>query len=357
MMQKTLTILVLLLTAFRLPSCKNTQVEVVDLDPLVQKALYDTTSSYYTDFSTYPKNIADLPIGVFELGNTKTYALDCALGLDCFDNITGGESSDFIRDFAGENFIFYTALSDADSIYDANGALDIHDAAIKHTLFLVGDKCAEGEKERAKIVIAAGNITRDGGLSDIRSMLDASGSGVKVLGVVEEGVKGLLDALDRSPIINYAVGMIADSVTISSGAYQQTLKDVMAERGLKSNLPLVCQPVDMADSLSVKQLSAALATMIETHYAAGKPNPICALVADFPVSDDQKAAFQDVINNYRSKRINGDYPYRSAINDRLIYINPSECAAKECYRVLRADNNLALRIGETLVTHYTDLPM
>ena len=64
-----------------------------------------------------------------------------------------------------------------------------------------------------------------------------------------------------------------------------------------------------------------------------------------------------MINNYRSKRINGDYPYRSAINDRLIYINPSECAAMECYRTLRADNNLALRIGETKVTHYTDLPM
>ena len=357
MMQKTLTIIILFLAAFRFPSCKNTTVETVDLDPLVQMALYDITSSYYTDFSTYPKNIADLPIGVFALGATKTTTLDCALALDCFDNITGGEQSDRIRDFAGENFIYYTALSDADSIYDANGRMDIHDAAIKHTLFLVGDKCAEGEKERAKIILAAGNITRANGLDDIRLMLSRSNSGVKILSVVEEGVKGLLNALEKRPLVNYAVGMIADSVTIASGAYQRTLGEVMADRGLKTNIPLVCQPMEMADSLTSTQLCNALSQMIESHYAAGKPTPICALVADFTIDEEQKAAIQDVINNYRSKRINGDYPYRSAVNDRLIYINPSECAAMECYRTLRADNNLALRIGETKVTHYTDLPM
>ena len=73
--------------------------------------------------------------------------------------------------------------------------IDIREAAIKNTLFLVGDKCAQGEKERAKIIIASGNITRATGLDDIRQMLELSGTGVKIVGVVEEGVKGLLGSL------------------------------------------------------------------------------------------------------------------------------------------------------------------
>ena len=52
-MQKLITILLVLITAIRLPGCKSTPVEVENLDPLVHQALYDTTSSYYTDFSKY----------------------------------------------------------------------------------------------------------------------------------------------------------------------------------------------------------------------------------------------------------------------------------------------------------------
>ena len=356
-MQKAITILLVLLATFRLPGCKNTQVEVENLDPLVHKALYDTTSSYYTDFSKYPGNIADLPIGIFDLGGDGSHLLGRVVTLDCFDNITGGNNPDRIRDLAGEHFIYYTALSDADDIFDAEGRLDVHDAAIKHTLFLVGDKCAQGEKERAKIIIAGGNITRKTGLNDIRRMLEASGSGVKAVGVVEEGVKGLLDLLADSPMINYSIGLIADSLAIASDAYQQTLKDVMAERGLKTTLPVVSQVLDVTDTIPSRALEKAFAQMIESHYAAGGISPICALIADTEIDEEQQAALQNIINNYRSKRLNGNYPYRSVINDKLIYIDPSQCAAKECYKLLRGDNNLALRIEEQQVVHYTDLPM
>ena len=356
-MHKALTILLVLLATFRLPGCKSTPVEVVDLDPLVHQALYDTTSSYYTEFSKYLKHIADLLIGIFDLGASGTHILDRTVLQDSFDNITGSDNPDLIRDFAGEHFIYYTALSDADSIYDANGLMDIHDAAIKHTLFLVGDKCAQGEKERAKIIIAGGNITRKTGLDDIRRMLEVSGSGVKAVSVVEEGVKGLLDALADSPMLNYSIGLIADSLTIASDAYQQTLRDVTAERGQKTNPPLVCQRLNTADTIPSRALEAAFVQMIEQHYTSGSMSPICAVIADMDIDAGQKEALQVIINNYRSKRINGNYPYRSVINDRLIYIDPSQCAARQCYRTLRTDNNLALRIGQQRVIHYTDLPM
>ena len=337
--------------------CKSAPVQQAALTPLAQKALYDTTSSYYTDFSTYPKNIADLPIGIFELNVTKVETLDRTVTLDCFDNITGSERPDRINDFAGEQIIYYTALSDADSVYDANGRMDIHDAAIKNTLFLVGDKCAQGHKERAKIVIASGNITRKTGLDDIRAMLEASGSGVKVIGVVEEGVKGLLDQLQDLPMLNYSIGLMTDSLTIASGAYQQTMKDIMADRGMKAAIPMVEQALTADDTLHGPSLTNAFAAMIESHYADGKPFPISAVISDTWFDEEQIADFQEVVDNYRSKRINGNYPYRDVINDKIIFVNAPECAAKECYRVLRADNNLALRIEDQRVVHYTDLPM
>ena len=353
--QPLIATLAVLLTG--LAGCKSAPVQEIALDPLAQQALYDTTSSYYTDFSTYPKNIADLPIGIFDVGSPSTLSLDCTVTLDRFDNITGSENPDKIRDFAGEHFIYYTTLSDADNIYDEEGRINIHDAAIKNALFLVGDKCAQGEKERAKIIIAAGSITRSGGLDAIRDMLGASGSGVKIVGVVEEGAKSLFDELERRPMLNYAIGVMTDSLTIASGAWQQTIKDIMEERGLKASIPIVCQSVPSRDSISTEDLQAAVSQMLEGHYAAGQPVPICALVTDMAMAPEQHAAVREVIENYRSKRISGDYPYRSYISDKLIFINPSERAAMECYRTLRKDNNLALRITDQQVAHYSDLPM
>lgn len=356
MMHRTL-ILGLVIGAAAVAACKSAPVQQVALDPLAQEALYDTTSSYYTDFSKYPKNIADLPIGIFDLNPTSAGTLTRTVMLDCFDNITGSERPDRINDFAGEHFIYYTALSDADRVYDANGRMDIHDAALKNTLFLVGDKCAQGNKERAKIVIAAGNITRADGLNDIRAMLTASGSGVKAIGVVEEGVKGLLDELARMPMLNYSIGLLADSLTIASGAYQQTMRDIMRERGMKATIPVVGQPLAANDTLHGPSLANAFVAMIEHHYSDGQPFPICAVISEIYLDEQQISAFQEIADNYRSKRINGNYPYRSVISDRLIFIDPYECAAKECYRVLRGDNNLALRIEDNQVIHYSDLPM
>ena len=206
-------------------------------------------------------------------------------------------------------------------------------------------------------MLVASDITRSTGLLDIRAMLDASGSGVKVIGVVEEGVKGLLDQLMDLPMLNYSIGLMADSLTIASGAYQQTMKDVMAERGLKASIPMVGQALTASDTLHGPSLSNAFAAMIENHYNEGKPFPICAVISEIYFDEEQIADFHEVIDNYRSKRINGNYPYRTVISDKVIFVNAPDCAAKECYRVLRADNNLALRIGDMRVIHYTDLPM
>ena len=337
--------------------CRNESYQPVEVrNMLVNAALYDTTSSYYAGFDEYPSNLSDLPIGIFDLNMGGMAALEDIITLDKFDNITGSAESDLIRDFAGEHFIYYNALSNADSVSDANGMIDIREAAIKNTLFLVGDKCAQGEKERAKIIIASGNITRATGLDDIRQMLELSGTGVKIVGVVEEGVKGLLGRMKEQHISHFSVGLLAEESTIESGVYPAMLGELSAEAGITGTIPFVSKTVGAADSTDVRMLDEAFISMIEEHYASGNNTPISAVIVENSLTDDVEALFSGIIRSYRSKRIRGTYPYRNVIMEDVLFIDPTEYAAIECYRTLRTDGNLALRITDQQVVHYTDLP-
>ena len=336
--------------------CRPRTVETGEMYGLVKTALYDTTSGYYGGFANYPSNIAELPIGIFDLNLGGMAALERITQLDRFDNITSSENPDLIPDFAGEHFIYYTALSNADSTRNSTGEVNIRDAAIKNTLFLMGDKCAQGEKERAKIVIASGNLTYGTGINDIRQMLDASGTGVKMVSVVEEGIKGLLDAMESLGITYCAVGLLADGATISKGAYQQMLRDVGAARGYRKVIPMVTRDLNCEDSIGLYMLDEAFSQMIEQHYHSGSSTPISAVLVENVLTPELMALYNDIIRNYRSKRIGGNYPYRNVISEEVLFIDPTEYAAMECYRVLRSGSNLALRITPQDIRHYTDLP-
>ena len=64
-------------------------------------------------------------------------------------------------------------------------------------------------------------------------------------------------------------------------------------------------------------------------------------------------------------QVHDDRLYRRVLSEGSLGLGESymdgwwDCASLDAfmYRVLRADNNLALRIGDMRVIHYTDLPM
>ena len=86
-------------------SCKDEGGERTLL-PIAQKALTDTASVYYTDLSSYPRDISKLPIGVLDCSVNGFEVVERLLTLDCFDNITGKPGPDGIVDFGGENIQF-----------------------------------------------------------------------------------------------------------------------------------------------------------------------------------------------------------------------------------------------------------
>ena len=91
--------------------------------------------------------------------------------------------------------------------YDAEGKSDyLRELVIKDALFLLDDNYYEtqydresdGIKPRVKIIVIACNTATAYGLKDITSLLEQSNTGVKVIGVINAGVKATLDQLNIS---------------------------------------------------------------------------------------------------------------------------------------------------------------
>ncbi|MCR5710493.1 MAG: hypothetical protein K6G79_08440 [Bacteroidales bacterium] len=231
--------------------CRKPELPVDNM-AVVNKALYDTASNFYVDFDCYPVEKRNLPIGVFDSGTGGLTVLEKLLTLDRFDNITGSEGRDSILDFAGEHFVY---LADQANMpygnYDAEGNSEyLKELVIKDALFLMDDdyfnnpieEIPSGEKSRVKIIVVACNTATAYGLDLIRSMVDQSGSGVRVIGVIDAGVSATLDELDVKPgDAPFAIGVLATPGTIATGAYERTLRRQLAERGVTTGVDIVNQ--------------------------------------------------------------------------------------------------------------------
>ncbi len=250
-MKLNVKVAVLLISAIGvLVSCRNTDNGFEKNIPVVNKALSDTGSAFYADFGSYDKELKDLPIGVFDSGTGGLTVLEKLLSLDKFNNISGDGTQDEILDFAGEHFIYLADQANMPyGVYDACGKADyLRELVAKDALFLMGGKYYRnpfeaqptGSKPSVKIMVIACNTATAYGLKDVSSMLEQSGTGVKVIGVINAGVKAALDQMadETAP---YAIGVLATQGTISSGAYERTIREETAARGIKQEVVVVNQ--------------------------------------------------------------------------------------------------------------------
>jgi len=425
-------ILVLLSLVFFTTSCKDTKVvQAEELIPIVKKALLDTNSIYYANFALYPTEKQMLSIGVFDSGTGGLTVLEKMLSLDKFDNITGKPGGDKILDFAGEHFIY---LADQANMpygnYDAVGKSDyLKELAVKDALFLMGNKYyanqfeenPTGEKPRVKILVIACNTATAYGLKDIQTLLGKSNTGVKVIGVINAGVKATFEELQKNGIDSpFAIGVLATPGTISSRAYMRTINEYIRDHKIKIPIMVINQKgygfaeaVDREsdfisseansprsnyrgprigkgdDSLDISlmkiynfdfkdnnmlytmengnytklQLNSAanyarfnLVSLIEKHRLSGSNVPLKAVILGCTHYPFLINTLNDVINEMRNIKVNGKNIYKSIIADDFIFIDPAIYTAIECYNVLRADSNLALRITEQELNAYISVP-
>lgn len=245
------TFLALAILVLLAPGCRK-KVLPPDNLAVVNKALYDTASNFYVEFDEYPAEMRNLPIGVFDSGTGGLTVLEKLLSLDNFDNITGEKGRDSILDFAGEHFIY---LADQANMpygnYNAEENSEyLQELVIKDALFLLDDdyfanaieERPSGKKPRVKIIVAACNTATAYGLDLIRSLLEQSGTGVKVIGAIGAGVRATLDELDlKGNEAPFAIGVLATPGTIATGAYEQALRAELAARGINTRVDIVNQ--------------------------------------------------------------------------------------------------------------------
>ncbi len=244
-----------LAAAIMVSSCGNnkTQEETVVLSPIMEKALNEPTSKFYADFESFPAQKSQLPIGVFDSGTGGLTVLEVLLNADMIDNISGKEGADGVPDFAGESF---TYLADRANMPYGNYAAEnkqdfFKELVVKDALFLLDDKfwtspedkVMEGTKQPCKILVIACNTATAWGLEDISTLLGQSGTGIRVIGVINAGVNALYNKLgEAASTDSVAVGVLATVGTIASNAYERTIREIGAQNGYNGYIKVVNHP-------------------------------------------------------------------------------------------------------------------
>jgi putative transport protein len=354
--------------------------------PIINKVLHDTNSLFYTDFSNYPSNRAALPIGVFDSGTGGLTVLEKILVCDEYNNVTGEPKPDGKPDFANEKFNYLGDIANMPyGNYAAENKSDyLRELVIRDATFLL-------KEQPSKIIVIACNTATAYGLNDIASMLSQSKSGIKVIGVINAGVKATLMPLDRNA--DYAIGIMATPGTIASGAYERTVNEMKTTFGFNGAVKVVNQagkgfaeavdgekdftdpsqttvrnsyrgPVcgkgsgdinlslmdvynfDRSDNAlltsfkedTVIQLNSAgnyarfhLVSLLEQHRQTGTSTPLQRIIlgcTHYPfLLDTLKKVITEVRNSF-------DSPYKALLADDLEFIDPALFTAKECYETL-----------------------
>ncbi len=352
-----------------------------------------------------------LPVGVFDSGTGGLTVLEKILTLDEWDNRTGEPGADGVPDFADEDFQSLAAQANMPyGVSDAQGnAALLRRLVLDDARFLLGrqyyahagEPDPTGVKAPCKILVIACNTATAYGLQDVKQMLEAQGKGIRVIGVINAGVKAALDALEgeHEP---FAVGVLATPGTISSGAYERTLRAEIEARGLQTPVTVVNQAgygfAEAVDSepdyvnpslteprasyrgprlgtadpdikeelldaynfepegllyrslgplrLDLQLNSAAnyarfnLVSLVERHRASGSRAPLKAVILGCTHYPFLLETLVRTVAELREYRKDGIQPYRDLLPEDLTFIDPAHYVAIECYRALQEDGLL-----------------
>ena len=218
-------------------SCKNNSQNQeaanvsTDKADIVSTILNEKDSYYHIDFKQYPEGENTLPIGVFDSGTGGLTVLKAIVNYDQNNNETKEKGNDGNRDFKKEEFIY---LGDQANMpygnYSKENKVDLlKEHIIKDAQFLIGnkyysdflDKEANTDKEPVKAIVVACNTATAYGKEYIEEFIQKAETDIKVIGVIDAGVRGALSTLDKSE--DAIIGVLATVGTVASKGYQNTI--------------------------------------------------------------------------------------------------------------------------------------
>tara|TARA_B110000444_G_scaffold12837_1_gene11014 strand:+ start:773 stop:2314 length:1542 start_codon:yes stop_codon:yes gene_type:complete len=246
-----LTASVLLLTL----SCKQEQKKNIVARAETQKTdivsaiIEDKENFYHIDFNSYPSNDTSLPIGVFDSGTGGLTVLKAIVNYDENNNESFTKGGDGVIDFNKESFIY---LGDQANMpygnYSKENKVDLlNEHIIKDAQFLMSNKYysdasdteVNTDKQPVKALVIACNTATAYGKEYIEEFLKKANSNLKVIGVIDAGVRGTLASLKKEE--DAIVGVLATAGTVASKGYSKTLLKFKDELGYTGNIEVFSQ--------------------------------------------------------------------------------------------------------------------
>lgn len=285
-------------------------------------------------FSGYASSSA--PIGVFDSGIGGMTVLEKMLTMDLYDNVTHERKSDGIPDFANESFVYFGDQANMPyGDYAAVGKSEyLKKLIVADADFLLAKK--------AKVVVIACNTATAWGLESVSDR--AAREGVSTVGVIGAGVSSALSLpAIRDAKVPLSIGVMATPGTIASGAYERTITNEVAKRGIKARIRIFTQGC------------AGLADAVE----AGDPRAGEMAVENFRALMSKHLADKDA--GPMKAVILGctHYPFVLSSLEReakdMVFVDPALATAELCYLDLLEKKILSDR-GEMKLSAYISVP-
>jgi glutamate racemase len=223
--------------------------ELNQKETIINAIIDNPESFYYIDFSKYPKNRNNLPIGVFDSGIGGLTVLKAIVNYDENENSTNQKGSDGVLDFNKESFLY---LGDqANMPYGNYSAVNKEDLLKEHIIkdaqFLLGNKYYENsndsiantDKNPVKVIVIACNTATAYGKEYIEEFIKKTNSNIKVIGVIDAGVRGALETMQKEE--DGIIGVLATAGTVSSKGYEKTIIKFKDELGYSGNIEVFSQ--------------------------------------------------------------------------------------------------------------------
>ena len=217
---------------------------------LADAILNDADSYFYIDTENYPAGDRMLPIGVFDSGTGGLTVLDAIVRFDGHHNGTHeATDGDGVGDFQEESFIYLADQANMPyGVYDREGKTSLlREHILKDVQFLLGSKyyraqndaIFQSDKSPVKAIVIACNTATAYGKEDIEDFLMKAGLDIPVIGVIDAGVRGALDVLEKDE--DGSVAVFATVGTVSSNGYVNTFQDLRGALGYTGDIAMFQQ--------------------------------------------------------------------------------------------------------------------
>jgi glutamate racemase len=234
-----------------LVSCKGSQKkkESIKKGTIISTIVNDKDNFYHVDMANYPFSDTSLPIGIFDSGTGGLTVLKAIVNYDKNKNISHKAGRDGTLDFDKESFIY---LGDQANMpygnYPKENKVDLlKEHIIKDAQFLMNNKYYSNAKDAfvntgkkpVKVLVIACNTATAFGKEYIEEFLKKANANLKVIGVIDAGVRGTLSTLNKEE--DAIIGVLATAGTVTSKGYHKTIIKFKDEMEFTGNIEVFSQ--------------------------------------------------------------------------------------------------------------------